>query len=94
MDESLPYRVSYSLGNEKCEKCRRSIGKDYIQIAIMVQVFHCISVDFKHCLIKFKIELKIFRSLVVFDFELKTKSRVCVTVFVVQTLINFTNFSI
>lgn len=41
MDELLPYRVSYSDGKEGCQKCRHKIGKDYVQIAIMIQVIHC-----------------------------------------------------
>lgn len=38
MDESLPYRVCYSNGEEKCQKCGHQINTDYLQIAVMIQV--------------------------------------------------------
>lgn len=38
MDESLPYRISYSTGVEHCKKCQLRINNGFIQIAIMAQV--------------------------------------------------------
>lgn len=43
MDESLPYRISYSIDEEKCQKCRHQIGSGKLRIAIMVQVWVIIS---------------------------------------------------
>lgn len=34
----LPYRVEYSMTEERCIKCRKSIPRDDIQIGIMQQV--------------------------------------------------------
>lgn len=41
-DESLPYRVSYSVGGDKCQKCQQEIGFGCLRIAIMVQVIYSI----------------------------------------------------
>lgn len=38
MDESLPYRVAYSDGDEQCQKCQEEIGFGCLQVAIMIQV--------------------------------------------------------
>lgn len=38
MDESLPYRIKYADGVDKCKKCRNQIAFGDLQIAIMVQV--------------------------------------------------------
>lgn len=45
MDESLPYRIAYSAGVEKCKKCRHKIASGNLQIAIMVQVLFHWSID-------------------------------------------------
>lgn len=42
MDESLPYRVSYSDGEELCQKCQKEIRFGCLQIALMIQVRHSI----------------------------------------------------
>lgn len=38
MDNSLPYKVSYAVGNERCRKCNCLIQSECLQIAIMDQV--------------------------------------------------------
>lgn len=38
MNNSLPYQIRYSNGNETCTKCCNQIRSDCIQMAIMIQV--------------------------------------------------------
>lgn len=47
MDESLPYRVRYALGEDQCQKCKQQIDLGCLRIAIMVQVFS--SIISSHC---------------------------------------------
>lgn len=38
MNNSLPYKVFYSVGDEHCKKCLTNIQAGRLQMAIMVQV--------------------------------------------------------
>lgn len=38
MNNSLPYKVLYADGDERCTKCYNQIRSECVQIAIMMQV--------------------------------------------------------
>lgn len=40
MNNSLPYKVEYTVGVQNCKKCRKKIRSGVLKVAIMMQVIH------------------------------------------------------